>query len=375
MMGANLVVLSLEPWDDVWRRNQYLIDGLLRRDTDLQVLFVEPANDLLHSLTTGRGIRRGRGLRVADGYEGRLSLYQPDKVLPRALGAAADMLLRSAVRRALKERGMQRGILWVNDPSWAGLVARTTDWPALYDITDDWLQADRPRRELRRIAANEQVLMQHCAQVVVCSSDLAQSRRRTRPVDLVPNAVDVGRYRDPHPRPDDLPTGATAVYVGTLHEDRLDVDLVLRTGEAIHAEGGTVVMVGPDALSEANSQRLRSHPGVRLLGARRWTEVPAYLQHATALIVPHVVSPFTESLDPIKLYEYRAAGRPVVSTRVAGFRSSDDPALVAVDGEAFPRVVVDVLRENPPTLHADDVPDWADRVAQFADVISSMAAR
>lgn len=374
-MGMDLVVLSLEPWDDVWRRNQYLVDGLLRRDPDLRVMFVEPANDVLHSLMTGRGVRRGRGLRTADGYEGRLSLFQPDKVLPRAVGSAADALLRRALRRALKARGMHLGVVWVNDPSWAGLVAQKRRRPALYDITDDWLQADRAPRELRRIAANEDVLMEYCAQIVVCSSDLAESRGRTRPVNLIPNAVDVRRYRDPHPRPGDLPAGPTAVYVGTLHEDRLDVDLVLRAGEEVSAEGGTVVLVGPNALSEANTQRLRSHAGVKLLGPRRWTEVPAYLQHATALIVPHVVSAFTESLDPIKLYEYRAAGRPVVSTRVAGFRSSGDPAIVTVDGEAFARAVVNTLRQNPQTLHIDDVPDWADRVAQFADVVSSMTRR
>ena len=32
------------------------------------------------------------------------------------------------------------------------------------------------------------------------------------------------------------------------------------------------------------------------------------------------MTPFTDSLDPIKLYEYQAVGRPVVSTPVAGFR-------------------------------------------------------
>src|SRR5690606_15695946 len=98
----DLVVFSLEAWDDVWRRNQYLIDGLLRRDPALRVLFVEPSNDLLHSALSGRGIRRGRGLRTASGYDGRLSLFQPDKVLPRVAGPAADAALRRAARRAMR---------------------------------------------------------------------------------------------------------------------------------------------------------------------------------------------------------------------------------------------------------------------------------
>ncbi|MET0297095.1 MAG: hypothetical protein ABW024_06810, partial [Microbacterium sp.] len=129
-MTRDLVVLSLEPWDDVWRRNQYLVDGLLRRDPALRVLFVEPSNDLLHSVVSGRGVKRGRGLRVADGYDGRLRLYQPDKVLPRIAGPAADALLRGDVLRAIRRSGMTDPVLWVNDPSWAGLVA-STGWPSL----------------------------------------------------------------------------------------------------------------------------------------------------------------------------------------------------------------------------------------------------
>ena len=55
-----------------------------------------------------------------------------------------------------------------------------------------------------------------------------------------------------------------------------------------------------------------------LLGPRSPDELVGYLQHADALIVPHVVDAFTDSLDPIKLYEYQAVGRPVVSTAGRG---------------------------------------------------------
>ena len=42
----------------------------------------------------------------------------------------------------------------------------------------------------------------------------------------------------------------------------------------------------------------------------------AYLQHADVLVVPHLVNAFTDSLDPIKLYEYQAVDKPVISTPV-----------------------------------------------------------
>ena len=372
-MSRDLVVLSLEPWDEVWRRNQYLVDGLLRSDPTLRVLFVEPSNDLLHAMVTGRGVKRGRGLRVADGYEGRLSLFQPDKVLPRVAGPAADVLLRRDMRRTITRVGLSEPVLWVNDPSWAGFVSATR-WPSLYDMTDDWLAADRPERELARIAANEAVLMDRCQAVVVCSTGLRDTRSAERAVVLISNAVDVARYRVPRERPADLPD-RSALYVGTLHEDRLDVDLVLRTADAVESAGGAVVLVGPSALATANVDRLAAHPAVNLLGPRPFADVPAYLQHASALIVPHVVNGFTDSLDPIKLYEYLAVGRPVVSTPVAGFRTLVSAALRVTETALFPDAVAAVLSEPHDTVLVEDVPDWADRVTAYEEVLAPLRAR
>lgn len=372
-MSRDLVVLSLEPWDDVWRRNQYLIDGLLRGDEDLRVLFVEPSNDLLHSAVSGRRIHRGRGLRTEPGYEGRLHLLQPDKLLPRVAGPAADALLRRRVRGVAASLGMHAPVLWVNDPGWAGLVART-DWPSLYDMTDDWLAADRPSRELRRIAANEEILMQRTDAVVVCSTGLRDTRAPRRDVVLIPNAVDVERYRWLRERPADLPE-RSALYLGTLHEDRLDVGLALRAADEAASVGGRIVFVGPVALAAESADRLVNHPAITLLGPRAWTDVPGYLQHATALIVPHVVNDFTDSLDPIKLYEYLAVGRPVVSTPVAGFRDLDTAAVTVAGGSDFVEAVSEVLVSEPARAAMPDVPDWAERVTAYQQVLEPLLER
>ena len=45
---TDLVVVSLEAWDGVWRRNQHLVSRLLAADPELRVLFVEPPADPLH---------------------------------------------------------------------------------------------------------------------------------------------------------------------------------------------------------------------------------------------------------------------------------------------------------------------------------------
>lgn len=370
---TDLVVVSLESWDQVWRRNQHLVAGLLRADPGLRVLFVEPAADPLYALTQRRAPRPGAGRRPVqlDDADGRLWSYQPTKWLPRRFAPHRDRRWADRVVRVAGRLGFADPVLWANDPGGAELV-QATGWPALYDITDDWLEADRTPAEHDRLVSNERLLMQRCAEVVVCSQGLARTKGAQRPVTVVPNAVEVDFYRRPAARPADLPPGPVAVYLGTIHGDRMDLSLCAATARAL-AGRGTLALVGPAPLSAVDRAAL-VEAGVVLLGAKDRAEVPGYLQHADVLVVPHVVTPFTDSLDPIKLYEYQAVGRPVVSTPVAGFREVAGERIVVAAGEAFVAAVVAAVpaADRFPTGADAEVASWADRVRQFGEVIDRL---
>jgi glycosyltransferase involved in cell wall biosynthesis len=77
-----------------------------------------------------------------------------------------------------------------------------------------------------------------------------------------------------------------------------------------------------------------------------------------------VVTPFTESLDPIKAYECLAVGRPTVATPVAGFRDAGPPVAVA-PAEGFAAAVDAALVTDAPARPVA-VPTWAERADAFA---------
>ncbi|MBK9697981.1 MAG: hypothetical protein IPO80_11575 [Propionibacteriaceae bacterium] len=219
--------------------------------------------------------------------------------------------------------GFDDPILWVNDPVGATTL-KVTGWAGLYDITDDWLEAERTPAEHARLVRDEDAFL--CAPVlvvVVCSPGLVATQSPGLSAHtLVRNAVDVEEYRVRRPRPD-LPEGPVAPYLRARFTDRIDVgcawtpprlceDGEPRAGQARAAggwsgaaEGGGGVVVGPG-------------PKDRRRCCVPCCSTPMFCR-------PHVVTSFTDSLDPIKLYEYQAVGRPVVSTPVAGFRDSGDP--------------------------------------------------
>lgn len=363
---TDLVVLSLEGWDSVWRRNQYLVAGLLEADRELRVLFVEPPDDPLHDLRIRRRPGFGHPVRqVAD----RLWTVRPAKWLPRKWDRSGDQRRAQAIRAAAAGLGFAAPILWVNDPAAAGLVPMTR-WRSLYDITDDWLSASRPAAELARIADGERMLLERADAVVACSPELVRRKSAQRSgIHLIPNAVDLDAYRVPAERPADLPAAPVALYLGTLHPDRIDVALCVRVAQEL-ADRVRLVLAGPDLLSRYDRERL-DEAGVRRLGALERSAVPAHLQHADVLLVPHLVTAFTDSLDPIKLYEYQAAGRPVVSTAVAGFRDASDSRIRIADADGFADAVISAL-EDPLPRGAADAADWRVRVDQMRRVIESI---
>jgi teichuronic acid biosynthesis glycosyltransferase TuaH len=372
---TDLVVASLERWDAVWRRNQYLLDGSLRSDPQLRILFVEPPADPLHDVSARRRPQTGHGVRPV-GDSGRAWTYRPTKLLPRRLDVRTDSRLAHGVVAAAQRLGFADPVLWINDPGLADIVAMT-NWPALYDITDDWLAADRTPAELARLGRNERLLLERASEVVVCSPELMRRKsplrpRERHPIILIPNAVDVTSYRRPRGRPNDLPAGPTVLYAGTIHTDRFDIALAARTAREL-AGKGTVVLVGPDALAPTSAGLLES-AGVVLLGPRAPDELVGYLQHADALIVPHIVDAFTDSLDPIKLYEYQAVGRPVVSTPVAGFRDAEDDRIVIAGAADFPGAVRAAIAASTPFPAGADraVADWSDRVAAMREVLARL---
>jgi teichuronic acid biosynthesis glycosyltransferase TuaH len=363
-----LVVLSLEGWDEVWRRNQFLVDALLHRNPDLRVLFVEPSADPLHDLSQKRwpSFPHTRAI----GADRRLTLFSPIKPLPRRVGRLADVALRRQVLRTIRRLGFSSPALWINDVTYAPLISET-GWPSLYDVTDDWLLADAPSSETKRLRRLDEIALRTANEVVVCSRALAASRGAKRAVSLVPNGVDVEHFRRPRSRPLDLPAGPVAVYVGSLHDARLDVDLIIELGRALpHV---AIVFVGPNSLAEKSRRVMRGTPNVKILGPRPYDDVPAYLQHADVVIVPHRISAFTESLDPIKAYECLAIGTPTVATRVAGFRELSASLNVASREQFISQVEQVLASPHKSRKIGVDLPTWRDRAVEFETILRRAA--
>lgn len=356
-MINELIYFSLEDWDEIWRRNQSLCAGLIRRNPGLRVLFVTPAKDVSNALRTGRWrqLIAARHRQVTP--ENRITAFRPWKLLPNTLTWGRrfnERLLRRQVQAEAHRLGFRAPLLWINAHG-AGHVARTLpNRGVIYDISDDWITLTQSPRETALIRQQDADLCREADAVIVCSPRLHEMKvplTRGGALHLVPNGVDVERYQRvsgsgaPLPEPTRRWPKPVLGYTGSIHPDRVDLALVETLAQRLPR--ATVALVGPVMLPPGDRQQLERLPNVVLTGPKPYADIPDYMRAFDVCITPHVVTPFTESLNPLKLWEYLAVGKPIVSTHVAGFRDYPQFVRLADDAESFARAVEQALLENP----------------------------
>lgn len=355
MKLKELIFVSLERWDDIWRRNQFLCDGWIRRHPEGRILFVEPPMDVSNAVRHGRWRELGepRARRVGEG--GRIHIVRALKFLPNswALGRRINQWMAGRyLRQTIRRHGFMDTLLWINAHSEGHLAGRLGERGVIYDVTDDWTSFEESSKACGLTRQQDEALCAAADAVIVCSERLLEMKRpRAKSVHLIPNGVDSSHYarvcEADFARPADTQGWGRPVlgYTGSIHAERVDVALVEALARRL--PNATIALVGPNMLGSADRQRLGRMKNIVFTGARSYAEIPAYMAAFDVCITPHLVTPFTESLNPIKLWEYLASGKPIVSTPVAGFRDFPQFVHLAADAEGFAQALFATLREDP----------------------------
>ena len=246
-------------------------------------------------------------------------------------------------------------MLWLYHPSQLWVLDHLADRACLvvYDWTDDWVEAYPDH-----LPAGQKDELQQCQQILLERSDLvfavskALCQRASKFCDAVfhlPNATDPRVFKPLLPgQPLDpmikgMP-GPCLAYLSQITE-RLDVDLVADLAERRPA--WQFLMIGPEVCAKGFLARLKQLKNIWFTGSLPYHEAARLLAQARVSILPHKVDRLTQTLDPIKLYDYLAVGNPVVTTPVAMNTALAPYVRVASGSDRFEAAVVASLEEGP----------------------------
>ena len=250
---------------------------------------------------------------------------------------SVNCMLTAALLRLVTRTLPQPVVLWLYDPFTASIARRSGEALAVYDCVDDYVeQAIGARR--RALAAVSDTRAAKLARLVFATTSTLYERKRriNASTHLVPNVGDYEHFVPAADRAfaaDDVRDLRRPVlgFAGNFLTSKVDLELL----EAVaHARPQyTLLLVGPARSdSEAGLERLARLPNVVWVGAKPYDDVPRYVAAFDVGLIPYVANAYTQSCFPLKLYEYLAAGKPVVASGLPELSGMEPHVTLVSDG-------------------------------------------
>jgi len=201
----------------------------------------------------------------------------------------------------------------------------------VFDAVDDWSAHPVYVRKREVLKKRYYEIHNSCDVIFTVSSELRHRYFHDHPHAYhIPNGVDCSVFDKARQETKKTPS-PQAVYVGVIQE-RFDIGLVAECAKALpHVR---FVIAGP-VWKGIDLSALTRYENVILKGVVSYDMVPGLLAQSWVGIVPHIVDAFTQSMDPMKVYEYLAGGIPVVSTAVVSVNPSASMVDIAQTHEEF----------------------------------------
>jgi glycosyltransferase involved in cell wall biosynthesis len=364
------IIAFCKDWTEPKTSNNHILEELAKRHRVLWVNSISTRAPNLGSANDLRKIARKirswfRGVEVV---HDRLHVLTP-VVLPFPASRLAvginRWLLRALVRRSARRWGFQSPQLWIFPPNAVDYIGQFGESKVIYYCVDEWSQFTHVNPEF--IRRKEHELLAKADVVFVVSEQLLAKHPQAH---LIPHGVNFDLFAAPGAVPPDLPPKPVIGFYGNLY-DWVDQDLIAALARL--RPGWSFCLVGK-IMTDISKLQL---PNIHVLGPRPYEELPAYCRGFEVGLIPYKLSdPRMQSVNPLKLREYLAAGLPVVTVDLPEVRGHRTGVWIADSPTAFITAIEAALQDNAPAARQqrrDSVRNesWTARVAEVERVLAA----
>ena len=314
-----ILFLSHTYWDSLYRVGSHHLASSLAQSGHT-ILYISTPISLLHylkfSALKDRIVRAGKLFSA----QPNLHTYIPLTPVPCGLAVSKgfDCAFPTgiAMRRICTDLAIDTfDLVLVDDPKLLGLLRYIRYNKLVYRPTDIY-----SKMGMKNWRALEAHLLERCDAVVATSGPVLEFLNETfaaqKPGLVLVNGVDYELFAQSQPRPPEYNNERKrCVYVGAL-DFRFDFDAVYTLATTRPDVDFYIIGLG-EAQQLARFSRLAN---VFFIGSRPYGRVPAYLQHADVGLLPLRQIAANMGRSPMKLYEYLAAGLPVVALQTDELR-------------------------------------------------------
>jgi glycosyltransferase involved in cell wall biosynthesis len=325
--NQSVILFSTADWDNpFWTNKQHTAVQLAEKG--FRVFYVESLGlrqPQLKLADIGRIFKRIRKLFIG-AHEVRpgLFVYSP-LVIPLHRFAWVrrlnQFLLRKILRFYQRKLGLGQPWIWTYNPIILDLARALNPSKIIYHSVDDLAAAPGVDRET--ILQNESRLLDACDAVFCTSRKIETHCKAMAPLKTYyfGNVVDYDHFKKAQ-SPQKLPEDLIAIsrprigFIGALSSYKFDVAAVLEVASTRPEWQWVLIGKVGEGQPDAGMESLKGQSNIHFLGPMDYIELPQYLAHFDAAVIPCPLNEYTRSMFPMKFFEYMAAGRPIVARRI-----------------------------------------------------------
>lgn len=318
----DILCFSSSDWQGKWGSRQQVMQRLAERG--YRVLYVERQVGLEH-LWRYPDIRRRKWDRWKEGLREvveNLWIISFPPLLPGryyslTIAHLNQRLVYHWVQPYLRLLNIEDPILWLYRPEDGNLIGRFGECLAVYHCIDEFA-ANTHGRKRRIIKTLEESTLQKVDLVFANSLLTYKNKCLHNPHTYhIPSGADVKQFSKVlnektsiHPDIADLPH-PIAGYIGNINE-KLDISLLFLT--AANLPDWQFVFIGQIYLKLTDLRPLQTLSNTHFLGRYPFEDIPSLVKGMDICLLPYANTEFARYRSPLKLYEYMAAGKAIVST-------------------------------------------------------------
>jgi len=385
--GLSILSFARDLWTDVPRCRHHVLSRLAPSS---RVLFVSPPPTQIRD--TPRKLQQdGFSESGLTEVSPELFTFVPPPWLPYssrpALNRALEGLRALYLRHLLKRLGMHQPILYVWHPAFIDMVERFDAPLVIYHCYDEYGAFRGANKE--EIRAQEARLLKRADVVFTVSPGLRERRLELNPnTHVVRNGVDADYFAKALAPETVVAPDIAAIRrpiigcISRIVPEYFDAALLREVFR--RRPEWSLVVIGPENPPQVSGgedlERLKAEPNVHFLGLRSFESLPSYLKAMDVCTIPYRVTGNTEVADPLKLYEYLAAGKPIVSVP-REFADDVRPFVYTGAGaDGWVAAIEAALAADSPELRAKrqavaQENTWAKRIDQISQLAGAALAK
>ena len=357
-----ILIFPLIDWDHRHQRPQHLALHLGRRGYRVFYFSTIPLMGKESYRVTGQFEEHVHVCRLRAGG------FRIDDIHRDAMSPAARDGYMASLRQLMKDMEIDSPIVILHHPYWAPLAEQIPGARIGYDCMDHH-QGFYDETAIG-MDPSELSLLKAADFVVASSVYLRDKFRAVRDVTLIPNGCEYDVFSNVAPPPrGSIPV---AGYIGAIAK-WFDIHLLIEVAQKL--PGWMFVLVGTTAgCATWNAKRI---PNIKIVGEVPYADVPAQLERFDVCMIPFRITELTKATNPVKVYEYLASGRPVISTPIPEVKLLGGKVKIAATANEFVAKLQESLEVQRSVCEGwrrwAAGQDWSYRAAAFEEAMLGLS--